>query len=145
MTPQEAATALRALALDIPRAVDEAGFKRLEAEASAARGRIHSRTGRLARSVKVVRTAEGPALQAGGAQAPHAAAVQYGATIRPHTIRPRSARVLAFVSAGELRFANQVRHPGARIAAQNYLRVDERALERAADNAVQQAADRDLR
>lgn len=67
-------------------------------------------TGRLRASITpdVVSATEGYV----GTNVAYAAAVEYGT--RPHEIRPRKARVLAWKDrkSGELRFARKVNHPG---------------------------------
>lgn len=54
---------------------------------------------------------------------PYARAQEQGATIPPHIIRPREAKILAFYAAtGEKVFATRVFHPGATIAGKHFMR-----------------------
>ena len=53
----------------------------------------------------------------------YAAIHEYGGVTRPHVIRPRNARALAFIGgAGSLVFAAKVNHPGSRIPERSYAR-----------------------
>ena len=101
---------------------------------------VPRRTGNLGRTIRVGRvTDESAELLAGGQnEIGYAAAVEFGT--KPHVIRPRRAKVLAWggkrTLGGRLRkgsrpthFARSVRHPGSR--AKPYLRPGiERALQR---------------
>jgi len=58
-----------------------------------------------------------------GTKAPYAAAQEGGATIPPHMIYPKNARVLSWMTPmGERAFAMRVSHPGAVLAPQHFLR-----------------------
>lgn len=105
---QKALDAIRPLVLDTLRAESPVGARRSGSSASGPRFRA---------SWKATQTTRGD-----GAEllfqntAPHAPYV-FGPT-RPHVIRPRSARVLAFPSGagggGKIVFARRVNHPGTR-------------------------------
>lgn len=101
---------------------------------------VPRRTGNLGRTIRVGRiTGESAEVLAGGQnEIGYAAAVEFGT--KPHTIRPRNAKVLAWGGPRTLggrirkggkptRFARSVRHPGSR--AKPYLRPGiQRALQR---------------
>lgn len=54
---------------------------------------------------------------------PHARAQERGASIPPHIIRPKNAKVLAFMAAsGHKMFALHVMHPGASVPAANFMK-----------------------
>ena len=75
---------------------------------------IPRRSGRLARSLRVSGRPGRREIVMGGASAPYAPYVEYGA--RPHVIRPRRAEALRFVVDGEVVYARRVHHPGTRPA-----------------------------
>lgn len=68
------------------------------------------KTGALRASITAA--AQGPLAWKIASPLPYAAAVEGGS--RPHVIRPRRAKLLAFQVGGTRVFARQVRHPGSR-------------------------------
>lgn len=77
-------------------------------------GAFQDRTGALRRSIvgRVVRRDQYGTSGVIEATAPHAVFVEDDT--RPHTIRPRNARMLRWEQGGEVRFARVVQHPGTR-------------------------------
>jgi hypothetical protein len=87
--------------------------------------RLKSKSGRLAKGVKVELTTEG--LKVNGRVfiqgAPHALAQEEGAIVPPHMIFPKSGRTLAFIGAtGDKVFATKVSHPGGTIPGQHFMK-----------------------
>ncbi|MDE2102206.1 MAG: hypothetical protein KGL39_33480 [Patescibacteria group bacterium] len=61
----------------------------------------------------------------------YAAILEFGGTTRPHVIRPRNKKVLAFpCRGGGTVFAHSVNHPGSKIPERSYIRstLNERAI-----------------
>jgi hypothetical protein len=99
------------------------------ATVSEAQSRVPRKTGHLQRSIRPGRVADDFAIVE--ARTPYAAAVEFGS--KPHVIRPKNARALAWpasgagrrlsgrrrTNSGRLIFASSVNHPGTR--AQPYL------------------------
>ena len=70
----------------------------------------HTKTGALARSIKLEKRGEGYAVVQDEQVAPHGRFVHWGT--RPHEIRPRRKRALRWVAGGAFVFAQRVQHPG---------------------------------
>lgn len=86
-------------------------------------GKMLNLTGRLRQSISV---RYGRDYAQVGVSAPYAAAHQFGARTKAHTIRARNRRALAFPGRdGRMVFRSQVRHPGSRIPARPFLGVGE--------------------
>lgn len=105
------------------------------------RGRLGRRSGFLARSVNTKRV--GPA-GVTGTPASYAAIHEGGGKTRPHVIRPRVAKVLAFKVGTETVFAKSVRHPGSKMPARPHmmpaLRAAKPAIDKIYDNLLDEAA-----
>lgn len=91
------------------------------------RSGLHVRSGALLNSIgaskRVFRGEHGDVLGEIGTQGiPYAAAHEFGVITRPHDIRPRNAKALAFMFGGNQTFAKVVHHPGSKIPARPYLR-----------------------
>lgn len=95
--------------------------------------RVNSVSGKLEAAVKMnIREIDGrieASVYIDGDEAPYAAAQERGAIIPPHIIRPREAKVLAFLAAtGDKVFALHVFHPGAVIPPHWFLRDAKRTV-----------------
>lgn len=89
------------------------------------RDRLNRVTGKLEDSVQVDFVEEGLRLDGRVyiSGVPYAKAQEEGAEIPPHIIRPRNAKVLAFMAAtGDKVFALHVLHPGAKIPATHFMK-----------------------
>jgi hypothetical protein len=87
--------------------------------------RLNQKSGSLLAGVKTEITTEG--LRVEGRVyiegIPHARAQEKGAAIRPHTILPRNAKVMAFFAAsGQKVFATRVFHPGGQIPPTHFMK-----------------------
>ncbi|MCL2524611.1 MAG: phage virion morphogenesis protein [Betaproteobacteria bacterium] len=56
-----------------------------------------------------------------GSNVPYAAIHQFGGTTRPHVIRPKDKKALAFGSKGKETVVKQVNHPGSKIPARPFM------------------------
>lgn len=93
---------------------------------------LQRRSGRLARSIAVSAEPSGGRVAVSLAgDAPYAGVQEYGGTIPPREILPRSARALAFRWQGRLRFFARVELPPVRVPERSFLRsaLDEMAPE----------------
>lgn len=125
----------------------------LEPDAQESRSRIHNRTGKLARTVRVINPSSTVAkrrgaivggLSAGGKAAPYAGVIQRGGKVGAHVIRARG-RGLAFPGpTGRPVVVAQVQHPGATIRAQDFLRVNEGRLVVTLDRGYQRSLDKEI-
>lgn len=83
-------------------------------------GKILQSSGRLASSITQTSSNEGAAV---GTNVKYAAIHQFGGRTKPHEIRPRNKKALAWASAGHP--VRKVNHPGSEIPARPFLALDD--------------------
>jgi phage gpG-like protein len=84
---------------------------------------LHVRTGRLRRSVHYVMTgSEAVPTAIVGTNVEYARIHEFGGQTAAHVIEAVNARVLAWESGGQMRFAARVNHPGSRMPERSFLR-----------------------
>ena len=82
------------------------------------------RTGRLRRSIRRTKAIiTGSAVESSiGSNVEYAGIHEYGGQTRPHIIRARNGKALAFAVGGKMLFRRSVKHPGSKIKARGYIR-----------------------
>jgi phage gpG-like protein len=106
---------------------------------------LRVRTGRLRRSIRSTYpvVATGGIVSSIGTNVEYAGIHEFGGTVPPHTIRPKTAKALAFTIRGKKIIRKSVRHPGATYPARRYIQstIEERVpqYEQALSNAVVQS------
>jgi phage gpG-like protein len=84
---------------------------------------LHHRSGKLQRSVHHQTTANTSfVIGRVYAGAEYAAIHEYGGQTKPHIIKPKKAKVLAFSKGGNTIFAKSVKHPGSKIPERSFMR-----------------------
>ena len=91
---------------------------------------LHVRTGLLRKSIgrtqalvldNEVRSTVGSGAEFGHASVIYAAIHEFGGVTKPHEIRAKNAKALAFQGRGGMVFRRAVHHPGSRIPARSYI------------------------
>jgi len=129
----------------------------LEPDRRESAGRIHSRSGNLAKSVRVIEPTLPGVVRRGGVISSglsagsrsksnpinYAGIIQNGGRVKPHAIRATGHRLAFPGIKGEV-VIPEVNHPGATIRAQNYLQVKEPRLGPALDAGYQDSINREI-
>lgn len=85
--------------------------------------KLLKKSGDLWRSLRV--TAASPTTVSVGSHLPYAAIHQLGGKTKPHVIRPKNKKALAFSIGGKKILAASVKHPGSKVPARPFFPVDD--------------------